>query len=414
MKTMKEAEQKNKYAMKILISCCLFYGAIAGMLVNCNGQFYSSIAESLDAALGDVTVSSAIMGIASLLATPFVIKIYRTRNARAVTATAILVYCLSHMMTVFVDALWKYYLLSVLRGFFQGFLVFYLASSLIKEWFTEKSGMALSITAFSSGIAGIIFNLLIGFGMDYIGWKDTLVISCIAAILISLPGMCLFLYRSPDEMIGADRKIIEKEKERPKGNEIGSIFVFLLGLVMNILWVLPYCFTQHLKVFAISEGFNQMTGAALISISMAGNIVSKLLLSILSDRFGAKRTAEIMLTGIVIGFILLLLPPKEVFLFGGSFLLGAGASFIPIVIPQTVSTVYTGGQFNTVYSKYSTVLSMTSAVWISVIGLLYSFTGSYRPLFIAGLLLIITSFCMLQLFAKQGRKDGHKNENKKA
>ena len=222
----------------------------------------------------------------------FVIKIYRTGNARIVTAVAILVYCLSHMMTVFIDELWEYYLLSVLRGFFQGFLIFYLASSLIKEWFTEKSGMALSITAFSSGIAGIIFNLLIGFGMEYIGWRYTLVISCIMAIVISLPGMCLFLYRSPDEMMGVNEKMIGKKKSSPKESGVGSNSIFLLGLVMIILWVLPYCFTQHLKVYAISEGFNQMTGAALISVSMAGNIVSKLLLSILSDRFGAKKTQK--------------------------------------------------------------------------------------------------------------------------
>lgn len=409
----KVKKEMNKDTFKILVSCCLFYGAFTGMLVNCNGQFYASIAESLGVSLGNITISSAIMGLASLIATSFVVKAYRIRNARVVTAFAILAYSLSYMMTGFINQLWQYYLISVVRGMFQGFLMYYLVSSLIKAWFTEKAGRALSITAFSSGIVGIGFNLLVGFGIDTIGWRKTLIFSCLLAIIVALPGMCLCLYRTPEEKAGIQqirgihrkKKFVNTETEKKSKKEIESFSVFLLGLIMTVFWVLPYCFTQHLKIYAMSEGLSQMMGASLISVSMAGNIISKLLLSIWSDRIGAKKSAEMVLMAIIAGFLLLLLPSSEWLLYGGSFLLGTSASFIPILIPQITAVVYQGKAFEAVYSKYTTVLSMSSAVWISVIGALYSLFEEYRPLFTGGLFIIIISVGMLQLFTKNSMKE---------
>ena len=134
---------------------------------------------------------------------------------------------------------------------------------------------------------------------------------------------------------------------------------------------------------------------------MAGNILSKFLLSIFSDRMGEQRSAEVVLMIIMTGFIFLLLPAAELFLYIGAFFLGASASMIPIVIPQITSVVYRGETFDVVYSKYSTILSMASAVWVSVIGLLYTWLGSYRMIFTGGFFLAAASVGLLHLFIKK-------------
>ena len=104
---------------------------------------------------------------------------------------------------------------------------------------------------------------------------------------------------------------------------------------------------------------------------------------------------------IMTGFIFLLLPTAELFLYIGAFFLGASASMIPIVIPQITSVVYRGETFDVVYSKYSTILSMASAVWVSVIGLLYTWLGSYRMISTGGFFLAAASVGLLHLFIKK-------------
>ena len=385
----------NTGSLKILLTCCFLYGAIAGMLINCNGQFYQSIADSLGVSLGKVTFSSAIMGVVSFFTTPFAVRLYHKMEIKKMVALSILTYALSHMMTGFVNELWQFYLLSVIRGIFQGFLVYYVVSSVINAWFSKEAGKMLSLTAFSSGVTGIFFNMITGVLIGWIGWRSTLIISCVFAILVSLPGVLLYLKKSPQmekTAVDSDSMRETEQKITVKAYKEDRCFL-VIGLCMAVLMVLPYCYSQHLKVYAVSEGFDQLLGASLLSVSMGGNIISKLLLSIVCDKIGAKKSTETILI-VMAGFLFLLLLPNAAGLYIGAFFLGMSASFIPILIPRVTAIRYKGECFEQVYSTYSTVLSMASAMWISIIGFLYSWIKSYRPLLLAGVILAGVS-CLL-------------------
>ena len=62
----------SRQQIQILFTCAMVFGAMAGMIVNCNGQFYRSIADALGVSVGQVTMSTAIMGVVSFFATTFV------------------------------------------------------------------------------------------------------------------------------------------------------------------------------------------------------------------------------------------------------------------------------------------------------------------------------------------------------
>ncbi len=409
-----------KRRRQLLITCSLLYGAVAGLMINTNGQYYGSLAESLGVPVGRITISSALMGIVSLLCTPLIVKNYEKKNAKTVAAFALLIYCVSYSATGLCQSLPVYYLLSMLRGTMQGFLVFYLVSALIKAWYVEGAGRALSITAFSSGIAGILANLLMGYVIESAGWRTAMVGTGIVSLVVALPGILLTLVRSPEEYSGYGPENAEQMNGQcPAGTDRGSEDdseyalpqdrrkYFLLGLLIIVVWGLPYCFTQHFKVFATASGFSALTGAAMLSISMAGNITSKFLLGVFSDKVGRKASAEIVCGVVLLGLLVLLLPLSRASLYFAAFLMGSSASFMPIIIPQTVSIVFSGKEFKRVYARYSTILSMTSAAWITLIGLLYSLTRDYRPLFAGGIVLMAGSIWILQRFVSGKQENEH-------
>ncbi len=415
---MKDGKAKRpfytKQQIKILFTCAMVFGAMAGMIVNCNGQFYRSIADALGVTVGQVTISTAIMGVVSFFATTLIVKLYSAKNPRIVAATLILSFCLAHMSTAFVTQLWQYYLISAIRGVSYGFLIYYFNSSTIKSWFGDHAGVALSISALMSGVIGIIFNLVIGVMIEHIGWRASIAITSVLAAAMALPGVLLFLDRAPGTSTPPASSTVTTEKAAPapssstagKAAPAPSVTydaTFFLGLILCILWIFSGVYNQHLKVHALSKGCTQMFSASLISVAMAGNLTSKLVFGSLSDRIGPVKTAVSNAAVIIAALVLLILPFGNVSLAAGAFLIGAGNAFATIIIPQVVSYVYQGNRFGPVYSKYSMFFAITGNLWSSAMGSIYSATGSYAPVFSAGIGLVLISLLILPVFLR-GRK----------
>ena len=405
---MKDGKAKRpfytKQQIKILFTCAMVFGAMAGMIVNCNGQFYRSIADALGVTVGQVTISTAIMGVVSFFA-----------------AALILSFCLAHMSTAFVTELWQYYLISAIRGVSYGFLIYYFNSSTIKSWFGDHAGVALSISALMSGVIGIIFNLVIGIMIERIGWRASIAITSVLAAAMALPGVLLFLDRAPGSITPPENtKTAVPASTTGTARKSGSVpstgtagkaappsitydATFFLGLILCILWIFSGVYNQHLKVHALSKGCTQMFSASLISVAMAGNLTSKLVFGSLSDRIGPVKTAVSNAGVIIAALVLLILPLGNASLAAGAFLIGAGNAFATIIIPQVVSYVYQGNRFGPVYSKYSMFFAITGNLWSSAMGSIYSATGSYTPVFAAGIGLVLISLLILPMFLR-GRK----------
>ncbi|MDO4475562.1 MAG: MFS transporter [Lachnospiraceae bacterium] len=406
----------EKYRSRILIMTCLFYGAVVGVIVNTNGQFYPSIADSLGVPIGDVTMASLIMGLAALICTPLVTGWYQKRDARLFSLAATMVFLLSHFLCGLVTKLWQFYVLSAVRGAVQGFLMFYLVSTLIKSWFGEQSGAKLGIAALSSGITGMAANTLIGLAIDRWSWRVALCGSAVAAFVLGIPLLALYMVRSPKEweerqrrggkevspeVDGASAKKTEMSDRR---GETGHPGVLVCGLVMTLLWLIPFSLTQHLKIYAMGQGFSQMFGANLMTLTMVGNLLSKLYLSIYADRLGARKMA-VGVIGLLLAGDLLLLAPATATLSVGAILLGISTSVTAVLVPQVTAYVYTGDQFDRVFAWFSMVMSLGNALWISVDGILYDRLGSYVPVFAGAAVLLAVSMVLFAIFAGSTRKE---------
>ncbi len=406
---MPERESENlRYARKILLTGCLLYGSIVGIIVNCNGQFFSYIAQALGVSVGKVTFDLIIVGVTSFFTTSVVTGLFQHRNARTVAILSILLYTGSQLSMAFVRTLWQLYLAACLKGVCHGFLLYYVTSALIKAWYGQKAGTALSIAAFSSGVIGIFSNLLVGVLIEYSGWRTALVVSTVCAALVSLPCVCLFLYRDPGEreaaLTGRESSVREKAPEPVKVRKKYPMKQFLIGLVIVVFWLSCGSYYPHLKVYSADAGLSQMTGAVLMSVSMSGNLVFKLLIGILSDRLGTVRTAVAFSVLAIIGFLALAWPLGTASYYLGAFLLGEATAFPTVLTPEVVSLVYKGEDFRIVHARYTRVLSLTGALTSGVLGIAYSAFGSYRPQMVTGALMMAAGIVLVLLFTGSGKE----------
>lgn len=138
---------------------------------------------------------------------------------------------------------------------------------------------------------------------------------------------------------------------------------------------------QHFTGFALSIRLTTETGALRMSLSMVGNILTKLLIGILSDRIGSVKACVSM---IVLNACALLLSlygsasQSALVLYAAALLYGSVYS----VGFSLLSRRFFGPEnYSKAYSVIGLLTITGSAISLPLIGYLYDFTGSYLPMF---------------------------------
>ena len=158
-----------------------------------------------------------------------------------------------------------------------------------------------------------------------------------------------------------------------------SILLSILLAAVAFLACYVTGFGQHLSGFGESIHMVGTASAMLVSASMVGNIVFKLLLGVLSDKIGGIRAC------------MLLFAANLLSLFGMFFLPGDGV-LMPMLIPFLYGTCFaitsvgmplvaraatTPEQYDHTVGIMSMMANFGGAVSLTAIGALYDWTGSY-------------------------------------
>lgn len=174
--------------------------------------------------------------------------------------------------------------------------MFYPAPYILGNWFHKKRGLAVGLAAAFSGIVGGLGNPLGNAIIRTFGWRVGFFSFGAISLLMMLP-VSVFLLRCSPEDVGC-RPYGAEDDEALTGEscpldgvpasrakrESAFWLLILAGLLAS--FTCSYC--SHLSPIGIYFGYGSAVGALMVSCSMAGNVVGKLLLGHLYDRFGLR------------------------------------------------------------------------------------------------------------------------------
>lgn len=157
---------------------------------------------------------------------------------------------------------------------------------------------------------------------------------------------------------------------------------FVLLAIFSLLHTALTGISQHLSGMAQASGMTLEQGALLLTCTMAGNILSKLAIGILSDRHGAVYACTIMIL-LNIGSLLILSAGMAIasFLLAsiGALLFGSVYSVGAVGISLLTRQLFPPSAYSRLYPKFSFMVNAGSAMSLPLIGYLYDFTHSYMP-----------------------------------
>ncbi|MCR5794605.1 MAG: MFS transporter [Solobacterium sp.] len=397
------------YIIAAVCTCMMAFGTMG--LVNAYGVFYKPMADSLGSGQGAVTlhmsVSNLVVGLCTPLVAGMISRNFRIKNI--LTAGAVLI-LISGFVIAMTDSLLVMNIAAAVRGIGFASVSMMIITLIIGNWFVKYRGTLTGIALSFSGIGSALASPILSSLISSYGWQKTYIGYVVFIVLCIIPSL-LFVPLKPQD-IGL-RPFGENEADSPETKNTAetkalpferrsALFTVLIVLVLSI--VLLTSLSPHLSSLAQAHGYDASVGAALLSFSMIGNVVSKFALGAMVDRIGAFKGVVCMLVTSFAGLVLILLNPGgTAMLLAAGFLYGTCYSIGSLGISMITRTLYGDKQYSSAYSVITLFTSVASAVGLTLIGFLYDLTGTYAVSVISGMVLVVTAFFALMFIQKKAK-----------
>ena len=130
---------------------------------------------------------------------------------------------------------------------------------------------------------------------------------------------------------------------------------------------------------------------------MIGNVVSKLIIGILSDWLGAMKATIVMIAAIMVGILLLLTGSNFYLLVAGAFLFGSSYGIGAVSLPLLTKYFFGVNNYARAFPSISFASNLGAAISLSMVGYIYDFFGSYFYGFIIAMVMIIVGAGLLMI-----------------
>jgi len=298
-----------------------------------------------------------------------------------VAATAL---ALGFVLAAMTTAIWQ---IAVIQGLLIGIGTSASFGPLIADvshWFSRRRGIAVAATASGNYLAGAIWPTLIEGFIRTEGWRTTYMGIGVLCICVMVP-LALCLRRPPpqDHPVRADGTVgPQPGRSIDISPRLLQIMLAMAGIGCCVAMSMPQV---HIVAYCVDLGYGVARGAEMLSLMLAGGVVSRLIFGLLADYMGGIRT--LLLGSILQAVALSLYLPFDglTSLYVVSLIFGLSqGGIVPsyaIIVREYLPAREAGQRVGIVMMM--TIMGMALGGWLS--GWIYDATGSYQAALINGI-----------------------------
>ncbi|MEL6643522.1 MAG: MFS transporter [Pseudomonadota bacterium] len=253
----------------------------------------------------------------------------------------------------------------------------------ISHWFLRRRGIAVAIAACGNYLAGAIWPLILGPFMAAYGWRAGCVLIAGVSLCVMVP-MAFLLRRPVSEATSARAESRAAENAQALNFSPATLqwMLAVAGVACCVAMAMPQV---HIVALCVDLGFGAVVGAEMLSLMLAGGVVSRLVSGYLADRLGGVVT--LLIGSFLQAVALFLYLPFDglVSLYLVSLVFGLSqGGIVPsyaIIVRDYMPAREAGARVGFVI--FATIIGMALGGWMS--GWIYDLTGSYQLAFINGI-----------------------------
>jgi len=252
----------------------------------------------------------------------------------------------------------------------------------VSHWFVRRRGLAVALASCAGYLSGVLWTTVIARVLQWGDWRDAHIIIAVALTAI-VPLALLLRQRVPDHILeAADRAAARKAQGSGLTPGRTKWLLAAAGTGCCIAMAMPQV---HIVSLCTDLGFTLAQGNTLLSVILAGGIVSRIVSGALTDRIGAIR---VLLIGSALQMLAMALYIPQgglASLYVVSLVFGLAQGGIlpayPMIVRDYLPARSAGAAIGTV--SMATQFGMAFGGWLS--GWIYDQTGSYLMAFVNGL-----------------------------
>ncbi len=252
----------------------------------------------------------------------------------------------------------------------------------VSLWFDRHRALAISIASCGQSIGGLIAPPVLRICAEQFGWRPTLQIFGLLAILLVTVCSLAFLRKPPQKTKQAIRTAASLSPSLPQFAaklERGEFAV--LGVALGLSNLATFVVVGHITAFGEDMGFSPIDSAALLAAFLGVTLISRLAYGFLTDRWGKYSVLVGVCVVQVLGVGVLAAASTYNSMLIGVILIGLGfGGYIPgyaVTISDMFPTEQAGRRIGEIY--FFAFISAGIGSWSG--GVLRDITGSYSLAF---------------------------------
>ena len=401
------------HGWNIVALCILLQAAANGLTYNAFSLFLRDWSAQLHAPVSQFHLSIAAMALVAALAAPGVGILADKYPARRLFVAGLLGIAVFYFLIGSVSAIWQ---LTALYGLLAPFALVLStavpANALISRWFRRRLGLALGLSAFGIGMAGVLLPPLVAALLPTAGWRLIWKAAGVLVAVIVVPLVLLIVRDRPSEQEGAYYLSGESEGHGLHGgrSRAGGLswrevvgrrnFWLLVVIYVPMLGLHGGC-AQNLGPFTAAHGLSAQSAGVLLSVISFAHVIAQLGLGMLSDRFGNR----LLFTGLAmvtaLGAVVLALGSGLPMLIVGCALVGLGGGVFTL-LAAAIAVEFGAAGVGRAFGLAMLFVPFTSLAPF-VVAKTQENTGSYAPALLGlAILVFITGSLGLLLREKRG------------
>lgn len=409
---------KNRYHWVLFIACCLLATSSIGICINSVGIFYTPVSEFLGVGRGTFAFHTTLSSLAIGFCAPVIARMMRRYSAKLIAVGGVVLTVLATALMALSKDIIMFYALGLMRGIGCSAFAGAPLTIIIGNWFEKRNGFAIGFMFCFGGIGGATFNAVFSRLIENIGWQYTYLVMAATMLVLSLPAAFL-IYYSPEELglLPYGRKEEQKPNEKGSKREVvvpkpvslrSSVFVFV-G-IFALLATSISGVGQHFPGFSETLGFDMSFGATMLSVAMIGNIVFKLIIGVLSDKFGPILACSTMIIINITALTLLTFANNgvsQIYMLISAFIYGTVYAVGAVGVSLVTRYIFGPERYAYVYGYVSMLVSVGSAFSLTIIGFVYDFFGTYKVATIACIVFGFINISLLQIIKRKKAKQSY-------
>jgi sugar phosphate permease len=421
---------KSYYYLLIIFAafCLAFIGQ--GIGNSTKGQYVKPICDTFHWARTEFTAGMSIGDLIMFLGNVFfAVALAKLKGVRNVFLVGCLALLGTYVIFYHADTLAAFYCGWALYGLSQAYINTASYSVVVNNWFVEKRGTALGLIFAGMGIGAIVWNLVVGYVIQYYGWRQAYLYSIIAVFALALIAL-LILRNKPSDMgllpYGAGKTpAVDAADAGDAADAIQHVYGFTLkeALKEPFYWIagigILFIVMSIMGVFINAPGFlgdqkaTPMVIAYIISLSYVFTTIGKILGGFAIDKFGAKKVLAFCVLCFAIGtFILTTYKAggSMATLYGYIFFYGFGLVTLTVPIPIITHNLFGNKDFPAIMGTVMAFFSFGGVLAGPSGSLVYDILHSYVPAFYGYVGLAVIALLLLYLAMSLSEKKWGKHD----